>query len=311
MMLEIPKKNFSRSVNVNNVRIVTLADWLEASLLFGETEISKSDVVDVLIEEQICDGGAQDLANEIADLGWAEIRLRQSWGGISPNLTISANRLTFAADWREDPIRAFLVMLSILQLYPEWSEKHQDFSVQGDLFERVAEEICPGLLPGWTTVRAGWSPDNAVSIDLIVTDLCERLNTLGSLRLDDWTSDATKDGGLDLVCYREFADSREATPTYFLQCASGTNWRNKIHTPCAISWMKYLDAAVQPSTGIVAPFVISTEEMRHAGLSGQITVFDRIRLLHATYDNNILLSDPLKQDVIAWVHQRAQDIPTI
>tara|TARA_B100000530_G_C15538386_1_gene321497 strand:- start:53 stop:280 length:228 start_codon:yes stop_codon:yes gene_type:complete len=75
--------------------------------------------------------------------------------------------------------------------------------------------------------------------------------------------------------------------------------------------MKYLDAAVQPSTGIVAPFVISTEEMRHAGLSGQITVFDRIRLLHATYDNNILLSDPLKQDVIAWVHQRAQDIPTI
>ncbi|AUQ54523.1 hypothetical protein [Phaeobacter inhibens] len=310
-MLEIPKKYFSRSVKAINIRTVTLADWLEASLLFDETEIAKNDVVDVLIEEQICDGGAQDLANEIADRGWAEIRLRQSWGGVSPNLSISANRLTFDADWREDPIRAFLVMLSVFQLYPNWAEAHQDFSVQGELFERVAEEICPGLLPGWTTVRAGWSPDNTVNIEMIVADLCERLNTLGSLRLDNWTSDAANDGGLDLVCYREFADAREATPTYFLQCASGTNWRSKIHTPSATAWMKYLDAAVQPSTGIVAPFVISTEEIRHAGLSGQIIVFDRIRLLHAAYENQISLSTPLRQDVIAWVDQRAQDIPTI
>jgi len=310
-MLEIPKKYFSRSVNAINIRTVTLADWLEASLLFDETEIAKSDVVDVLIEEQICDGDAQDLANEIADRGWAEIRLRQSWGGVSSNLSISANRLTFDADWRDDPIRAFLVMLSVLQLYPEWAEAHRNFSVQGELFERVAEELCPGLLPGWTTVRAGWSPENAVTIDIIVADLCERLNTRGSLRLDEWTSDSANDGGLDLVCYREFADTREATPTYFLQCASGTNWRSKIHTPSAMSWMKYLDAAVQPSTGIVAPFVISSEEIKHAGLSGQIAVFDRIRLLHAAYSNQILLSAGLRQDVITWVDQRAQDIPTI
>ena len=310
-MLQIPQKNFARSVSTINIRTVTLADWLEASLLFDEAEIAKSDVVDVLIEEQICDDGAQDLANEIADRGWAEIRLRQSWGGISPDLSIAANRLTFNANWRDDPIRAFFVLLSIQQLYPDWSERHRDFATQGELFEKVAEEVCPGLLPGWTTVRAGWSPDNAVSINTIVADLCDRLNTLGSLRLDEWTSNSANDGGLDIVCYREFPDSREATPTYFLQCASGTNWRNKIHTPSATSWMKYLDSAVQPSTGIVAPFVISTEEIRHAGLSGQITVFDRIRLLHATYENQISLSEPVRQEVLDWVEQRVEDIPTV
>ena len=310
-MLEIPQKNFFRSVEAINIKTVTLADWLEASLLFDETEIAKNDVVDVLIEEQICNGDAQDLANEIADRGWAEIKSRQSWGGISPNLSISTTRLKFDADWRDDPIRAFLVMLSVLQLYPKWAETHQNFSVQGELFERVSEELCPGLLPGWTTFRAGWSPRNAVTIDTIVTDLCARLNTRGSLRLDEWTSNSANDGGLDLVCYREFADKREATPTYFLQCASGTNWRNKIHTPSAVSWMKDLDAAVQPSTGIVAPFVITSEEIKRVGLSGQIAVFDRIRLLHAAYSNQILLSDPLRRDVIAWVDQRVKDIPSI
>ena len=119
-------------------------------------------------------------------------------------------------------------MLSILKLYPDWSEGHRDFPVQGELFEKVAEEICPGLLPGWKTVRTGWSPNNAISINTIVDDLCDRLHTLGNLELDEWISDAANDGGLDIVCYREFPDTREATPTYFLQCASGTNWRNKI-----------------------------------------------------------------------------------
>lgn len=310
-MLQVPQKNFARSVNTINIKTVTLADWLEASLLFDETEIAKNDVVDVLLEEQICDDGPPDLANEIADRGWSEIRLRQSWGGVSSDLSVQANRLTFGIDWRDDPIRAFFVLLSILQLYPDWSEKHQNFLVQGELFEKVAEEICPSLLPGWTTVRTGWSPDNAVNIKMIVSDLCEKLNTFGSSRLEDWTSDAANDGGLDIVCYREFPDTREATPTYFLQCASGTNWRNKIYTPSATSWMKYLDAAVQPSTGIVAPFVISTEEIRHAGLGGQIIVFDRIRLLHAAYESQISLSEQVKNDVIEWIGQRVADIPTI
>ena len=310
-MLQIPQMNFARSVYAINIRTVTLADWLEASLLFAETEIAKSDVVDVLLEEQICDNGAQDLANEIADLGWSKISLRQSWGGVPPDLSIAANRLTFDADWREDPIRAFFVMLSILQLYPEWSKRHRNFPVQGELFEKVVEEICPGLLPGWTTVRTGWSPDNAISIDMIVADLCGRLNTAGNSQLDDWISDAANDGGLDIVCYREFPDAREATPTYFLQCASGTNWRNKINTPNAISWMKYLNAAVQPGTGIVAPFVISTKEIRLAGLNGQVTVFDRIRLLHAAYENQISLSEQVNNEVIEWVDQRVADIPTI
>ena len=68
-MLQIPQKNFARSVNEINIQTVTLADWLEASLLFDETEIAKNDVVDMLLEEQIIDDHQRDLGNEIADIG--------------------------------------------------------------------------------------------------------------------------------------------------------------------------------------------------------------------------------------------------
>lgn len=310
-MLKIPGKNFSRSVNTINIETNTLADWIEASLLFDENEVSKSDIVDILIEENICADGGQDLAHEIADRGWAEIGTRKRWGGVPDQLVIEGARIKDTSDWRQDPTRAFFLVLSIQQYFLEWAERHRNFSVQGELFERVIEEICPGLLPGWRVVRAGWSPDNAVSIVNIVEELCGHLNTLGSLRLDLWVPDAAKDGGLDIVCYREFPDTREATPTYFLQCASGTNWRSKIHTPNANEWKTYLDAAVQPSTGIVAPFVIGTDEVRRAGLSGQITVFDRIRLLHATYDGNIELTEELRADVVAWIEGKVGDIPTL
>ena len=57
--------------------------------------------------------------------------------------------------------------------------------------------------------------------------------------------------------------------------------------------------------------MISTEEVRHAGLSGQTTVFDRIRLLQAVYENQILLSDRVKNEVVEWVEQRVADIPKV
>lgn len=310
-MLQIPQKNFNRSVEFINIETDVLADWIEASLLFDENEISKSNLVDALIEGNICEDSGQDLANEIADRGWVEIEQRQRWGGVSNNLQILGPRITNTNDWRAEPIRAFFVLLSVLQFYPEWSKSHRNYVEQGELFERVIEVICPALLPGWEVLRAGWSPDNAVSVKTIVSILCERLYTLGSLRLDEWVPDAAKDAGLDIVCFRKFPDEREATPTFFLQCASGTNWREKLHTPNAEEWKTYLDAAVQPSTGIVAPFVISTKKVRLAGLKGQIIVFDRIRLLHAAQSGGIQLADKLKEEVIAWIETRANDIPKL
>ena len=308
-MLQIPQIGFSHSASQSNVDIIPLGDWLEGIILFDQTEVSRSDVVDILIEEQICPDKAQDLAHEIASDGWGELYKRKAWGGIPDSTIISINRIKEDLDWKEQPIRAFFLLLSLFRLFPDWAKANRDYVTQGNLFEKVVELICPAIFPEWEVYRVGWSPTNAQDIPKIVEDLCKRLNVNGATNLGDWHDPNEKDGGLDIVCYRPFADKREAMPTYFLQCASGKNWRDKIMTPNPKKWHKLLDSALLPSTGIVAPFVISSRELKTAALEGQVTVFDRLRLLSSVIDKNIKLPDDLSDKLIKWMSSRIDVMP--
>ena len=310
-MLTMPEKGFSRSVQMNNVSTGHLADWVEASLLFAESEISISDIVDILIEEQICDEGNQAFAHEIVETGWLELAQRKKQGGIPTEVILERNRIHTMVKWTKHPIRAFFVMLSLLKIYPDWAKNGEfsNFSVQGDLFERVVEEICFKMFSGWKVYRAGWSPDNAKDIHQTIKDLCERLHTPGAMNLTDLVSKHKKDDGLDIVCYRNFADGREAVPTYFLQCASGNNWREKVETPNPEIWHKYLDSAVKPRTGIVVPFVLEKKELIDAATRGQAIVLDRLRMLDVVHSKKLRLSGSLGAEIIDWVRIRADNLP--
>lgn len=308
-MLQIPEKGFLPSASAINVQPWALCDWIEASLLFDDSSVTKSDIVDMLIEYQICHDDNQDLAHRIADLGWEEFSRRQQWGGIPNTADISSTRIEHDIDWKDDIIRSFFVYLSTLKIYPDWAKSHQDFSNQGDLFEKVVEKIFPALLPGWNTYRAGWSPENTKNLPEIVDELCQRLHTKGAQDLNDWISPNANDGGLDIVCYRKYEDEREAMPAIFIQCASGKNWRDKVKTPDPGNWQKYLNSAVQPTTGIAAPFVIETQELRIASLTGQIIVFDRLRMLSAAREHNVALDAPLITEVTDWMIPRIDDLP--
>lgn len=308
-MIQVPEVGFRRSAKTSNVDSNPLADWLEAIVLFDQKEVAKSDVVDILIEYQICPDDAQDLAHEIASRGWDELRLRKAWGGLPASFVIAPNRLEDGAEWAEDPIRSFFLLLSLFKIFPDWAKENRDNVGQGNLFEEIVELICPALLPGWDVYRAGWSPEDKKDVPGIVEELCGRLYVGGAPDLEEWHSPDAKDAGLDIVCYRKFSDQREALPVYFLQCASGKNWRNKIDTPSADLWQKLLNAAVRPSTGIVAPFVIENRELKIAGLTGQITIFDRLRMLSAASAANIELSADLRERLVAWARPRIESLP--
>jgi hypothetical protein len=308
-MLKIPEVKFNRSVNESNVETNALGDWLEACTLFDDREISKSDVVDILLENQVCTDENHDLAHLIADQGWHEFARRKRWGGVPDTVAISATRITSTVPWSDDLIRAFFVMLSIQRIFPDWARERQAHVVQGNLFEKVVEAICPALFPGWTTYRAGWSPENTKKIPDIVPELCSRLFMSGAADLDKWVQPSDNDGGLDLVVYRSFMDEREGLPLYFLQCASGKNWREKVSTPNSQAWVKYLNSAVEPSTGIVAPFVIDDFELRRAALYGQAIVIDRIRLVSTVRTGNVALSRELQEELLGWLEPRVLSLP--
>lgn len=308
-MLKVPEVKFNYSATKSNVDLNALCDWLEACVLFEGPFVTKGDVVDLLLEAQVCSDDNQDLAHAIADEGWDALSIRKRWGGLPDNFEISPTRITCNAPWEDDPIRAFFVLLSALRIYPDWAKERQSHGVQGDLFERVVELICPYLLPGWVTFRAGWSPTDTKDIPTIVAELSDRLFTAGAADLNDWLITAGNDGGLDIVCYRTFADEREAAPVFFLQCASGKNWRDKIHTPDGLLWQKLLNSAVIPSTGVVAPFVIDQKEMKISALMGQAVIFDRIRLIQAARYGNVQLPDNLAHDLAIWMNPRVEQLP--
>ncbi len=308
-MLQFPEKGFNRSVGRSNVKTNYLGDWLEACSLFDGPDVSRSDVVDMLIEGQICDADDQDLAHQIVEEGWSELARRQRWGGVPVGTTVGATRVETLQNWEDDLIRSFFLYLSLVRIYPEWAKGYYDHVRQGDLFERVCEAICPHLLPGWETYRAGWSPDDTKNIPDIVEQLISRIFVKGSADLERWLSGDENDGGLDIVCYRPFKDEREAMPVYFLQCASGKNWREKVQTPSPEYWKTILDAAVLPSTGILAPFVIEDQQLRIASLVGQTIVFDRLRLMSAVQEGAIMLDGNLRDELKDWLRPRIEGLP--
>ena len=306
-MIAVPEHGLLDAQSSADVQTGVLADWLEANLLFWEPRITSSDVVDLLLAYATFVGD-QEHGYAIASRGWQELRQRKRWGGIADALAIGADVIETKTDWRESLIWSFFVLLSIQRVFPTWAKVHADYPTQGMLFEQVVEAICPAIFPGWRSYRTGWSPDDAKDIPAIVGELQSRIYVLGSPDLERWVKKESKDGGLDIVCYRPFADEREALPVYFLQCASGRNWRDKVATPNSAFWQKVLDAAVQPSTGIAAPFVVDGDELRRAGLEGQTIVLDRLRMLSAATDAGISLSEELGDRVRDWMRPRVESL---
>ena len=54
-MLELPTSGVARSVNVHNSNLLFFCDWLEANTLFLEDRLSFSDVIDLLLEDELYD----------------------------------------------------------------------------------------------------------------------------------------------------------------------------------------------------------------------------------------------------------------
>ena len=308
-MIQIPEVGFSRSATRSNVEANSLADWLEATTLFDDPEVSKSDVVDALIEHQICTDDEQDIAHDIASDGWTELLRRRRWGGLPSTMYITNSRVSVSHRWEDEPMRAFFVLLSALRIYPDWAKDFREYTVQGNLFERVVEQICPAIFPGWSVYRTGWCPDETKDIPTIISDLRSRIFVSGAPDLERWLAPNEKDGGLDIVCYRAFEDEREALPVFFLQCASGGNWRQKVDTPSADRWCKLLHSAVAPTTGIVAPSIIEDKDLRIAALTGQTVVFDRLRLLSAAKEHGVELMLDLREELSTWMRPRVDGLP--
>lgn len=315
MMLPLPQKGFSQSVNVNNVNREALGDWLEASALFGDDQFSMTDVADILVEQGVVstpdyldeevEDDDQDLANRIAMEGWVELRNRLKSSGIARNFQVDDDVVKTTGCWTTDPVRSFLVLLSLNPLYTNWAAACREISDQGLLFERVSANACERIFEGWHVYHAGWSAEGAKSIPQIVDDLSGLLGVRGSTNLTDWVGRSAKDAGLDLLCFRKFPDGQECVPYFAIQCASGNNWTSKLQEPSTSRWQKFLDSAFRPMRGLTIPFVIDDRKMAQSCLEIEGPLFDRNRLLSAGSHIDGWMAD-MADELIDWCRPRIE-----
>ena len=300
-MLPLPSKGVRPSATKHNSRVDVLADWIEGSALFNEARISMSDVKDDLCDHEVY--SCQDFAAEFVDILWAELRRRITRGKLSA-LAIDARGIESARPWRDSPAHGFCLILALREWY---SLTGGAYAEQGELFEKLTERSLHAR--GWRLLRTGWSSTRVNGLKARVERIASHL---GEPQIEGgmgrWTTPAAKDAGLDLVCDRPFCDERGGRPLFFVQCASGADWSDKVYTPDLRLWGKLIDFSNGPVRGFALPYVLGDDEFRRTASRVNGMVLDRLRLVAVSEEAGDWLTPELRRELVAWVRGRVDDL---
>jgi len=309
-MLAMPERGMAHSVKKHNIDVNVLCDWIEASLLFKIDEVSKPDVVDILVENEVYN--SQDFATEILDVAWSILRQRLSLPGAPITFKITNNRITRNQEWSNFPAYAFCLALSCASyLYPTWAHAYgDDYATQGSLFERLTLESLKKAFPNWTIKRIGWAPDNPVRLKESVNHILRDLNEFANGDIDLHVTECANELGLDLLAFYPFGDVHSSFPVIMVQCASGKDWVNKRHTPDLAVWRKIVNFNAQPLRAFAMPYsFVDKEAFRRNATKVDGLFLDRYRLLVPNPGQAMTNIDAdLDEELVNWLRPRVDDL---
>jgi hypothetical protein len=302
-MLPIPTTTTGLGYEEDNTTTV-YADWVECSALFHEGPISKADVQDCFSEINSFDSDGTPAT--VADI-WSEIERRKRILGRCCPVSIRGNRIT-AENWRDYAAYSFCLLLSYSKSSREWEKKFcKDYQMQGALFERISVAALMHTFKNWEVIPTGWSWTTPT---VIKQNIQKIIKNLGEERGKDVPSSTDKDGGVDILCYRQFPDKRGNYPVFFVQCATGRNWTDKRGENALRLWRRWIDfkAPNLLSRGFAVPFVFGDETFRQTQIHGDCLILDRIRLF--SYDDEAKwLSKELLTEIKSWVAKKCKTLP--
>lgn len=307
-MFAIPQVGVAHSVNKHNCDLAALADWVEATIVFGsKTKISGSDVVDLLTEEDIYD--EQSFAWEMVDLVWIELRRRAECMGKGCLYAISGKSVTRLRRWKEAPAHAFCLALALAKWYPKWARTFgNNYTAQGAIFEDLSVSALTMLMPEWIVTKTGWSSNAPNKIHTVVPLVSKALcETTGNIT--PWVNSGANEAGLDVICYRPLSDNRPGLPALMIQCASGLDYFDKALTPDLKTWGKLVSFVSVPKRALATPFAFEENEFRQICNRVDGPLFDRYRLLHAGRTGKKWLNTKLAKSMVDWVRPRITTLP--
>lgn len=300
-MLSHPS-GFLLSVRERNIEDSLFLDWLEATSMFLEEELSQTDVVDHVVQEQIFE--EQDNASEFVLSAWSALERRLSWLGSYSPIAFQDRWMIRQLDWQDVPAHSYCLVVSLGSRYEDWHTTFgPNYVEQGRLFESITRAAMKARFRGWEFLQTGWSRDNASKLAAVIDDLISAIDERKG-KPDDYLDQDAKDAGVDLVWHLRFADVRGGAPIYLAQCASGKNWVDKVNEPNIREWTKIVDFAVTPSKAFSLPFALSERELRRQSNRAGGLLVDRYRLLEQDDSESTWLPGPLRLELIEWLDQR-------
>ncbi len=302
-MLPVPENGLRRSITKHNSDLDIACDWVESSVVFDDERISKTDVVDLLLENGFYD--SQDFATQFVDDVWSVLRVRAERIGDVSGLSVNGRRIKRTLEWRDFPAYAFCLAISCAPMYAALRENADPVN-QGALFEEFSENALKGVFPGWTINRVGWSPDNTQRLGEIIDDLTLNLREVAGAERDIHLTNYTNELGLDIIAFRPFQDSHASIPVLMFQCASGLDWKSKRKTPDLDIWRKVISFTSSPIRAMTIPYAFAdARDFRRETTPINGICAERYRLLDGfkRVDDSQAIQQ-LNERLAAWVTQR-------
>ena len=170
------------------------------------------------------------------------------------------------------------------------------------LFEEVAADIARNYFGCRAEALVFGTSSNISAFDKKVTQLCDQMDLPYRFKNRDEEPTVAKDGKLDIVVWKKFADKRDSMLIAFGQCKTGTSFRNQVSelNPGAFcdKWLDTSPAATPVRLFLVTEAVAKRwyTTARDAGL-----LFDRCRLIDYADD----VSAKVLRRVEAWTKAAA------
>lgn len=145
-------------------------------------------------------------------------------------------------------------------------------------FERITEIALHGLAgPGTSAIRFGWPSDVGRPMEFpnAIVWLGEKIGIpLGT----GFRPPRRKDGGVDIVAWRRFADQKSAFPIYLVQCTIQGNLQNKANDIDLRNWSYWLDFSRDPMPILAVPQDLPfNEDWKEVAL--KCLILDRLRII--------------------------------
>jgi hypothetical protein len=194
--------------------------------------------------------------------------------------------------------------------YYESLRQEENYISQGELFEDFCCESIRGH--GWRATRTGWA--SQVGAQKLANTVAAVAGAVDESFINDQAVELYKhenEVGCDLVSHWEYADRWLGRPIVLAQCASGSDYKQKLGTPDIERWRGFIAFSTIPLRGFCTPRAFNSKEFRQ--VSGKVhgVLIDRFRLLEPFALGEVDFSEQVNNRILDWLGPRLLNLPLL